>query len=178
MKGYLWIAAGAAEGMIRDAEQQFPRESGGVLLGYRSDSGISVVVAATGPGPRARHTDTRYVPDAAYDQQQITEAFDATEGQVTYIGDWHSHSTGSGRLSHLDRKTLSRIANATDAFCPRPVMLIALRDTRTEWQLRAWEGSLVRLGFRRWLVAVSRQIRVVPIIPLEELLLGLSRKSR
>jgi integrative and conjugative element protein (TIGR02256 family) len=129
------------------AEDQFPHETGGVLLGYASDDAV-VVQQLVGPGPLATHSRMSFSPDHEYHEHRVAEEYRRSHGVTTYLGDWHSHPSGAQRLSKRDKRTLKRIATFQAARIPNPVMLITAGPPWSidVWRLRAtWFTTLRRL---------------------------------
>ena len=120
----LWLAIANEETLLRETARMAPRETGGVLLGYRAEGGDIVVTDVVGPGSHALHERTRFVPDHAYQDAEIARIYAASGRRHTYLGDWHSHPGGSCALSRTDRRTLRRIAATAEARVPEPLMLI------------------------------------------------------
>ncbi len=77
-----------------------------------------------GPGPAAQHAPLSFRPDAPWQQERIDEAYGRSGRTVTYLGDWHTHPSGTPTLSPRDMSTLRRIARAADARARRPVMAV------------------------------------------------------
>jgi integrative and conjugative element protein (TIGR02256 family) len=132
------------------ANDKFPLETGGVLIGYVGGaSGDDVVVVAiTGPGPRAHHTAITFEPDHEYQTAEIARLYRSSKGVNTYLGDWHTHPRSTADLSRRDKKTLNHIAAHRAARMRRPIM--AILGEGSSWVLKAWRlvpGSVV--GFRR-----------------------------
>ncbi|MHB8892842.1 MAG: Mov34/MPN/PAD-1 family protein [Candidatus Limnocylindrales bacterium] len=142
----LWIGRDLLRRLAREADEAQPDETGGVLLGWRNgdDAVIQQVVDA---GPRAQRWPTGMRPDAEYQATKVAAAFEATDGAVTYLGDWHSHPGTTPTPSRRDRKTLRNIATDADAQCPEPLMLI-VAGGEPVWEPGAFAGRLGRLG--RW----------------------------
>lgn len=92
-KPTLWVPKPAIEEIQFLANRKYPLETGGVLLGYTDDekSGDVVIVAITGPGPGAIHTETTFEPDHDYQAQEIARIYRASQGANAYLGDWHTH---------------------------------------------------------------------------------------
>ncbi len=120
----LWVSAAAIRGLVDQANRAYPLETGGVLVGYFADNGEPVVLNAVGPGPAATHRRYRFLPDHAWQCEQLDFLFEQSKGALTYMGDWHTHPNGIPRMSWLDRRTLRSIARHPDAKVPRPLMLI------------------------------------------------------
>lgn len=121
----VWFASEVITQMAAESARTFPLETGGVLMGYTDASGEQIVVrACTGPGPRAVHGGSSFVPDHEFHESEVARTY-AESGRVwSYLGDWHSHPDGRLFLSRDDRKTIGRIACAVDARVPRPIMTV------------------------------------------------------
>lgn len=132
--GRLWLAQSALKAMVAEALRTEPLESGGVLLGWRDQTGTELVVAhVVGPGADATHRRTKFSPDTDWQRQEIAAAYEASGRRVTYLGDWHSHPGGSDLPSRRDEKTARRIARSRSARAPQPVMLI-LTGKKKAWR--------------------------------------------
>ena len=138
IRPFLWIPRRQLEQMETLASEKYPLETGGVLIGYTGGlAGTEVViVAVTGPGPNAQHTETSFEPDHEYQAQKIARIYRASKGVNTYLGDWHSHPNSPADLSRRDKKTLKHIAGHAPARMARPVMAILGDDS--PWALKVW----------------------------------------
>lgn len=132
--------------MRREAERSYPRESGGVLLGYidAEDAKQIEVLKQIGPGPDARHEPHRFEPDGEWQAQLIAATYENSGRIVTYLGDWHSHPRGGRKPSGLDRSTARKIAGSPAARAPHP-MIVILHGGPTEWDLSAYRRGRRRL---------------------------------
>jgi integrative and conjugative element protein (TIGR02256 family) len=120
----------------------FPKETGGVFMGYWHDRYTAVVTAAIGPGPSAVHDRYHFEPDYDYQFRQIAEHYERSGRRETYIGDWHSHpGASSGHLSRLDRRVLRHIINTPAARADRPLMAI-FYGGEDAWDLAGWQAQL------------------------------------
>lgn len=142
----LWVDRGLLRQLAAAAEGAAPDETGGVLLGWRNGDAL-VIDRVVDAGPGAERWPMGMRPDADYQALMIAEAFEESDGAVTYLGDWHSHPGTMAIPSRRDRKTLRNIATDEDAQCPAPAMLI-LGTGDQDWEAMAWVGRLGRLG--RW----------------------------
>lgn len=140
------LAPGVLESMRTEAERKFPKESGGVLLGYVSteEKRHAQILDQIGPGPEAKHRRNRFEPDGEWQAEQIAAAYEDSGRIATYLGDWHSHPLGSGSPSKLDRSTARAIAKTPEARAPNPLMLILFR-ARGEWKLTGYRRARRRL---------------------------------
>jgi integrative and conjugative element protein (TIGR02256 family) len=124
----------------REVTHAFPMESGGVLMGRRVGRHEWLVDQVVGPGPSAHHSRYRFSPDLDYQREQIAQRFIETQGQSTYLGDWHSHPQARhGRLSYLDRHVLGKIMDTPEAQRPTPLMMI-LWGTPAAWSPTIWRA--------------------------------------
>jgi integrative and conjugative element protein (TIGR02256 family) len=128
--------------MFREADAHARLETGGVLLGVTA-AGDLWIEAVIGPGPAARHGQTWFVPDAAYQQERVAELYEASGRRVAYLGDWHTHPGATPALSWRDCRTLRRISRTAAARQPHPVMLILGHG-------QPWLPTLWRYQPARW----------------------------
>lgn len=66
----------------------------------------------------------------------------------TYIGDWHSHPTGSPAYSRVDAAAMKTVASSVESRCAFPLMLIL--GGKDRWELIAW-----RYRARPWWAPVT-----------------------
>ncbi len=144
-----WIRADALDEVRRCARDRHPLETGGLLLGWTDDAtGDAVVAAIVGPGPAAKHGRMSFRPDHDWQRAELARRY-AGSGRVHgYLGDWHTHPSGSGRPSDRDRRTLALIAAAPLARAPKPLLAIVADGpdgTIHVWRHRRRPLSLERL---------------------------------
>jgi integrative and conjugative element protein (TIGR02256 family) len=132
----LWVANSVVSMMLEFADQYYPFETGGMLLGYEASNGEVVVTHLIGPGPKARHSRFRFTPDSEYQQAELEGYFQKTSGRETYLGDWHTHPHSNSNLSWVDKKTLARIARTPESRMENPIMAVLGGGSGT-WQLGA-----------------------------------------
>jgi integrative and conjugative element protein (TIGR02256 family) len=121
----VWLESRVVLKMTAEADRVFPRETGGILIGYGDErSRQSVVCACVGPGPRAIHGRSSFLPDHTYHQREAARLYAASGRVLSYLGDWHSHPCGGASLSWRDKRTLARIARSAGARAPRPLMVV------------------------------------------------------
>lgn len=169
-EGIAWLSATAWSGIAKEVAVRFPRETGGVLLGYwvhepppqkpggpvASITGPEVVITNfLGPGPLAIHGLDSFVPDHAFQDREIAKVYEKSSRQVTYLGDWHSHPRGTAALSWKDRRTLRRIAHSDTARAPIPLMFVVAAEKLTE--------SVLWYTDRRSISRLSRFSNALPL---------------
>lgn len=136
MDKQFWLPKPAYLQMCALGDQSFPLETGGVLLGYIADNRDVVVTAIIGPGPKAIHRRYGFIPDAEYQQAELSAHHLITNGRETYLGDWHTHPRGGTALSPVDKRTLTRIACTSSSRIAEPIMAI-LGDGEERWDVSA-----------------------------------------
>ncbi|WP_271611686.1 Mov34/MPN/PAD-1 family protein [Bradyrhizobium sp. CCBAU 21362] len=148
-----WLPSHVLRQIRSYARELFPLENGGILLGWRSGED-HVVVDLRGPGSRALHGQHCFIPDHAWQVSEIKRAFEASFGDLDYLGDWHSHPDGIAEMSDLDSATLLRMAKQVKA----PLMLI-VAGSGAVWSPRCWKGQLAGPLIWRRLVATPQRLK-------------------
>lgn len=157
-KPVLWVSRNAYAGMLELAQQCYPLETGGMLIGYEAEGGTVVITKLIGPGPNAKHERFRFTPDGDYQQSELEKYFWATNGRETYLGDWHTHPRSDSTPSVMDKYTLARIAKEPLSGTKRPVMAILAGGSG------AWSLGAVRFmsASRRFLWTDYRTESLIP----------------
>jgi integrative and conjugative element protein (TIGR02256 family) len=146
------MPAPALRALLMETERVGPLETGGVLVGYCVGRFDVVVVQSIGPGPKAIHAATRFVPDADFHEAAVADAYVSSGRRHVYLGDWHSHPNGNAQLSARDRRLLKTIAKTAEARMPFPIM--AILGGRTSFDLVVWRY----VGYIKALRTVGRTI--------------------
>lgn len=131
-----WVANTANAAMEREATLAYPRETGGVLIGYWATTDL-VILSAVPAGPRAKIDIASFSPDSEFHATETARHYHASHRLHIYLGDWHSHPDGAPKLSSIDRRTLRRIAKDRAARIRRPIMAI-LSGAPGHWTLDVW----------------------------------------
>lgn len=113
---------------MTEVSRLHPLETGGVLLGICNAEHIWIE-EMIGPGPAAVHRHAAFVPDVAYQETAIAEAYRQSRRRLVYLGDWHSHPGGGSTPSGRDKATLRRIAAYDAARQKHPIMLIVGQES-------------------------------------------------
>jgi len=108
-----------------------PCEVGGWLLGYWTADGRDVFVThATPPGPRGFPWGVRI--SGVGHRKRFDLAWTASGGEITFLGDWHTHPGGRAEPSSRDEEAMAKLA--TEAAYGTPQPLIAIIETpRWRW---------------------------------------------
>jgi integrative and conjugative element protein (TIGR02256 family) len=134
----LWLPEKLYNEMSTEAALWSPLETGGIFLGYVSDSNEVVVTALVHAGPAARRTKWSFRPDGDFQNEGIAKQYAASGRRDLYLGDWHTHPGGSANMSWRDRRTLQAIAQSPEARIANPIMMI-LHDHK--WKVATWQFS-------------------------------------
>ena len=60
--------------MQQEAEDKFPDETGGILIGYWHSKAHVTIISMVGPGPNARHDRTGFEPDYDFHDAEVARA--------------------------------------------------------------------------------------------------------
>ena len=144
------MAPSAWAEMTSAGEAASPQETGGILLGYRTNKNIVVVGIAEVPDPNA--TRTSYTMQTTNAQTLLDEArHHFPQGSpVGYIGDWHTHPAPSPP-SHTDRRSHSLLSR----HYRKPMAGVVAVHTPHGWQPYGHVTSRWRL--QRCEVATSNE---------------------
>jgi integrative and conjugative element protein (TIGR02256 family) len=119
----IWLDPDARHKVTAEAKRFRFVETGGPLFGFGDDDAL-VIVAAGGPGPRARHRPMSFVPDRDAVERAIDHVWEAGERRFRYVGSWHTHPRGRAVPSGRDRLTARDMSRETRLALPRPLLLI------------------------------------------------------
>ncbi|MDW7644815.1 MAG: Mov34/MPN/PAD-1 family protein [Desulfuromonadales bacterium] len=137
----IWINNNVYQEMLDEANDKAPLETGGLLVGYFSRDNTEIVATGmVGPGLNAVHGECFFSPDEDYQREEMGRIYDEKDGQIFYLGDWHTHPSGPGILSGKDKKALRNIARFPDNYVDNPSMLV-LYGNVNQWRPRAWRIS-------------------------------------
>jgi molybdopterin/thiamine biosynthesis adenylyltransferase len=90
------------------------KEQGGVLAGYVCPLSKTIYITHLVPAPSGSvGTSTRFWLNVKGLKETFQQIHSRTNGQITFLGTWHSHTTSSPP-SQLDRETLSGLTNNYD----------------------------------------------------------------
>jgi integrative and conjugative element protein (TIGR02256 family) len=84
-------------------------EAGGILIGRYRGPHIEIS-AFTEPGPRDVRSHVHFVKQDEIHQRTAQLAWRESGKTDTYLGEWHTHPTGSAHPSQIDASTWIRIA--------------------------------------------------------------------
>lgn len=117
--------------MRRMAAKSAPRETGGTLVGhYSEDDREALVTAALEARIGARRRRTRFYRPSDDVDDQLGRVYRASEGQIHYLGEWHTHPGAAPDPSPIDLETLQGLARSRSVSTDTPFMIIVGGDVR------------------------------------------------
>jgi integrative and conjugative element protein (TIGR02256 family) len=138
-----WISSVISDSLSREADRTYPRETGGVLIGYWSDAHTAVVTASIGPGPASVHNRYFYRHDHVWEASEIALHYERSGRSEVYIGDWHTHPDApSGNLSVTDRCSIRSVIKSREARVSHPLMTV-LFGRPDNWQPAIWSAEFM-----------------------------------
>lgn len=109
-------------GMLDYAAQDYPRETGGVLLGkYAPSMDVAVVTQITGPPDDSRKARFGFWRGILGLQALLSRLW---REQQYYLGEWHVHPDGPPIPSETDHEQMRAIAESHSYQCPEPLLVI------------------------------------------------------
>jgi len=113
-----------------------PNETGGVLIGAFDMQYRTVYVVDALPAPLDSSEEPTGFVRGRHGLTEVVEAIEQiTNGQLTYVGEWHSHPGRGVRPSNFDRKLFQWLATRMAKDGLPAAMLIMGADNRYAWYL-------------------------------------------
>lgn len=114
-----------AEAMQELARKHYPREIGTSLCGRYSDDARTAVVVQLAPlTSDSRGARSTFVRGVIGLRAFFLGLFARTQGQMHYVGEWHSHPDGEPVPSNTDSDNMQAIACDEKAQCPECILVI------------------------------------------------------
>lgn len=143
-RAVVWLSAALRACCSEEGDHKYPKETGGVFMGYWHDPCCAVVTAIIGPGPAAVHETRHFEPDYEWQLSEIAAHYQRYGRRETYLGDWHTHpGADTGNLSRADRRVVRRIIDTPAARAATPLMAV-FYGAKDAWNLTVWRGQLCR----------------------------------
>jgi integrative and conjugative element protein (TIGR02256 family) len=120
----LFVLSSVLEKIKLESSLFLMRETGGIIIGYRTKGLDIIITHVSGPGPKAIHSLYNFDIDHEYAQQALDHIFAETEGGLSFLGDWHTHPLMSTSLSGRDKITLKDIASNESFMCEKPLAIV------------------------------------------------------
>lgn len=141
--------------VLGNVERVLPRpwEVGGWLLGWWADDEGALFVTHATP-PASRGTPFGVTISGRGHRPLFNAAWDATDGAVTFLGDWHTHPGRPALLSDRDRRAMRELATDPDFGTPLPIIAIVGSGR--------WPWSRVRPAVRFYIRIKDDQQELTP----------------
>ncbi len=145
----LKVPAKALSRVLELSRGAVPKETGGVLVGYYTDTQDCAVVTGVSAAPPDSRSGKNFFVRGTAGLQRWLDRLWRSERRF-YLGDWHSHPDEEPLPSPMDRAQLETIANDESRKCPEPVLLIVGGSASNVRDVRAYVfprgHSLIRLS--------------------------------
>lgn len=116
--------------------EHLPNETGGVLIGAFDMQHRKVYVVDAFPAPLDSSEEPTGFVRGCHGLTEVVEAIEQiTNGQLTYVGEWHSHPGRGVRPSDFDRKLFEWLSARMAKDSLPGLMLIMGADSRYAWYL-------------------------------------------
>lgn len=132
---HLRVSQEASDAMCASATGALPKETGGILLGFRTGEGVYVTGALEVADGRATSVSYRRSHRKATNQLAAVLALEPEGSPVGYVGEWHSHPAPQPP----SRQDMVAIG-ATALAAGDDIVLVVLRRIAHEWRITVTEA--------------------------------------
>lgn len=128
------LTSPALEGLLERGIADWPRETGGVLIGqYNAEHDTATVLQIERPPDSVgRHTTFRRGRQGL---GTLLQQLWQEPQQRFYLGEWHTHPRKSPEPSPTDLSQMREPALRRGFSCPEPVLVILGGDPQSNWSL-------------------------------------------
>ncbi len=112
------------EYMVELVTNKAGTETGGILAGHIDSNKNISILFASGPGPKAVQSPTRFEKDVEFCQKFLDDLFVEHGDKAIYLGEWHSHPNENNKPSNVDLRSLTDISNQKEYLTDHPIMII------------------------------------------------------
>lgn len=139
--------------MLDYATRDYPRETGGVLLGkYTPSMALAIVTEVSGPPEDSSKERSGFWRGVLGLQAMISRLW---KEQQYYLGEWHVHPDGPPVPSTTDHDQMRAIAENSSYQCPEPLLVIlsfSMESGPATWSAGSYvfprRGTLIHLRDR------------------------------
>lgn len=104
----------------------YPKEFGGVFIGYKTD--VSFIITDILIPDQYKNGQTIFIREPGNLNERLSEIHRLTNGEIQYLGEWHSHPNGPTTPSKTDINAMEIISNDKNINIDRPLLMIAEVD--------------------------------------------------
>ena len=110
--------------MLEETKKNPEIETGGVLIGHKTENGSLNITLASEPGINAKKEKSGFSKDIEFCQNILDRSYENSGGKEIYIGEWHYHPCKNNNPSNTDLRSLSEIASDKEYITTKPIMII------------------------------------------------------
>lgn len=133
----LKIPDAVVQHMLKQCQRAYPFETGGIFVGYYSDTCDCAVVTAASKAPRDSRSGRTWFERGVQGMQRWLDRL-WQKHRHYYLGEWHFHPGAAPQPSPTDRDQMQRIAASHQYHCPEPVLLIIGGNPPHHWTSAAY----------------------------------------
>ena len=133
----LRISPAAMQTLLEFRQAKGANEAGGILIGREYASGSIVIEEASAPSLSDKAGPTWFDRSQSAAQQIVDERWQRSNGELIYIGEWHSHPEDVPRPSSRDRKMINNMLCETSMEIDFLILIIVGRTA-------IWVGQRTR----------------------------------
>lgn len=102
-------------------------EAGGLLLGIRRHNHFEILEVTT-PTEFDQATRTHWIRSENIHQQTATKRWSESKGEITYLGEWHTHPEHYPSPSKTDRKEWARLGRNNASSLSYAVVIVGIEQ--------------------------------------------------
>ncbi len=111
---------------IRQLGLEFhPREFGGIFLGKTSPNCSKITITELVIPTEYESKPNGFTRHPHNLNDRIKDEYNRSEGEINYVGEWHTHPNGKSQFSKKDLKAMAAISALTEVKTATPLLLIA-----------------------------------------------------
>ncbi|NIJ46583.1 integrative and conjugative element protein (TIGR02256 family) [Wenyingzhuangia heitensis] len=101
----------------------YPKEFGGVFIGYKSD--LHFIITDILIPDQYKNGQTIFIREPGTLNERLSEIHKMTNGEIEYLGEWHSHPNGPTTPSSTDINAMEIISKDKNINIDKPLLMIA-----------------------------------------------------
>lgn len=110
---YVVFAPKAFNAIVTETLDKHPVETGGIFLGYITNTGVWVVVETIPPGINTINRSAYFEYDTNFVNYMANVVANQYQKQISVLGLWHRHPSSFDQFSHTDDETNRKFATGT-----------------------------------------------------------------
>jgi integrative and conjugative element protein (TIGR02256 family) len=106
-----------------ETKLHYPNEFGGVFVGYKTDE--NYIITNILIPDQYKNGKTIFVRHPGTLNERLVEIHNKTNGEIQYLGEWHSHPDGPTNPSMTDINAMKEISRDKNINIDKPLLMIA-----------------------------------------------------